>query len=734
MRNSVLFLLSGLFLSIACIGQSVLGKLKTLPENKPTPTTQDWLLNNTAFKAGIYQASGGKDIVLANGLIQRRIRITPNAATIDFKNLATGQQYIRSVRPEARLVLDGKTYAIGGLYGQTEHAYLKEEWVADFQRNEADFQVVDFSISPLSSEFAWQPTTWTMNRQKPTGQELTLHFSSSLPALRGVLVNVHYAIYDGLPALRKWVTVENRGTSRIRVDQIVNEMLAMPEEESAVVGSPEAMKKPQKIYIENNYAFNNAMRYELSDQATHWKVDSSYTSQVNYNYQTPCLLEIYPKGGIGLTLAPGDSLESVRSYELLLDSYDRERNGLARRQLYRNVAPWTTQNPIFMHLISTDPAQVRQVVDQCADTGYEMVILSFGSGLNMEDTSAKNITKFRILADYAHQKGIKLGGYSLFSSRRIDDATDVIDPVTGLPNKGAQFGHAPCLASRWGLDYLQKIKTFITQTGFDLLEHDGPYPGDLCASTTHPGHKGLADSRWVQMELQKELYRDLNARGVYINAPDWYFLDGSHKIALGYREVNFSLSREQQKILNRQNIFDGTWEKTPSMGWGFVPLTKYQGGGPEAVLEPLSEHLNDYKQLMMQYYGAGVQACYRGPRLYDTEATQQTVQEVVAWYKKYRSILNSDVIHLRRPDGRDWDGILHVDPALPEKGLVMLYNPLKASITRTVRLPLYYTGLTEKASIREQEGQARTYPLNRAYEAQVEVTLPAEGYTWLVVE
>ncbi len=128
---------------------------------------------------------------------------------------------------------------------------------------------------------------------------------------------VHYAIYDGLPALRKWVTVENGGTSEIRVDQVVNEMLAMPEEESAVVGSPEEMKKPQKIYIENNYAFNNAMRYELSDQATHWKVDSSYTSQVNYNYQTPCLLEMYPKGGVGVTLAPGDSLESVRTYELL---------------------------------------------------------------------------------------------------------------------------------------------------------------------------------------------------------------------------------------------------------------------------------------------------------------------------------------------------------------------------------------------------------------------------------
>ena len=90
------------------------------------------------------------------------------------------------------------------------------------------------------------------------------------------------------------------------------------------------------------------------------------------------------------------------------------------------------------------------------------------------------------------------------------------------------------------------------------------------------------------------------------------------------------------------------------MSWGFVPLTRYQGGGPEAVLEPLSEHLKDYKQLMMQYYGAGVQACYRGPRLYDTDSTRKVVSETIAWYKKYREIPNADIIHLRRADGRDW--------------------------------------------------------------------------------
>ncbi|RAJ94542.1 hypothetical protein LX87_04429 [Larkinella arboricola] len=723
------WLLLGSFLSSPCWAQ-----LQSLPTYQPAVFNGDWLINPVSQKAVVSQTNQGKELVLSNGLVIRRFRVSPNLATVDYRNLTTNEQFIRSVKPEAIVVLNGKKFRVGGLDGQKEHAYLKEEWLDGFKANPADFQYKSFRVSALKPNLSGQSRTWTMNPNPPTGQELQLTFAASQPELQGVEVVVHYALYDRIPTLCKWVTIENKSGKSLHINQVVNEILATPEEESAVVGKPDQMKKPQRIYIENNFAFNNAMRYDLSDQATHWKTDSLYTSQVNYNFETPCLLEVYPTQGIGIDLEPNQTYTSIRSYELLLDSYDRERNGLARRQFYRTVAPWTTQNPIFMHLVSTDPAVVRNVIDQCAETGYEMVILSFGSGLNMEDVSDANIRKFKELADYAHSKKILLGGYSLFSSRRIDDETDVIDPKTGLPNKGAFFGHAPCLASAWGISYLNKLKKFITETGFDLLEHDGPYPGDVCASTKHPGHKGLDDSQWVQMEMQKGLYRFLNEKGVYINAPDWYFLDGTHKIAVGYREVNFSLSREQQKILNRQNIYDGTWEKTPSMGWGFVPLTKYQGGGPEAVLEPLSEHLGDYEQLMMQYYGAGVQACYRGPRLYDTEETKQTVKKVINWYKQYRSILNSDIIHLRRADGRDWDGIMHVNPALKEKGLVMLYNPLKTTITRTIKLPLYYTGLRQTASVRVGEGKPRAYALNRNNEAEMTVELAPESYQWLVVE
>lgn len=434
--------------------------------------SKDWLITPTTSRSEV--KNGPKWLELSNGLIARRIQISPNASTTSFKNLVTGEEFIRSVRPEARLVLNGKPYHVGGLYGQKEKAYLLDDWIPNFTKNDADFQYVRHETSEVQPHFQWNCQTWASQKKMPTGKHVKLFFAASAEDLKNVEVVVHYEIFDGVPVLCKWLTVENKSGNLLKINQVVNESMALVEEESAVVGNPDKMKKPHKLYIENNFAFNNSMRYELSDQATHWHVDSSYTSQVNYDYQTPCIVEIYPTLGVGIDLKPNETYKSIRSYELLLDSYDRERNGLARRKMYRTLFPWTTQNPIFMHLISTDPATVKRVIDQCEETGYEMVILSFGSGLSMEDDSDANVQKFKALADYAHSKGIKLGGYSLFSSRRIDDETDVIDPKTGLPNKGALFGHAPCLASQWGIDYLKKLNNFIEKTGFDLLEHDGP--------------------------------------------------------------------------------------------------------------------------------------------------------------------------------------------------------------------------------------------------------------------
>lgn len=690
------------------------------------PPTNDWLVKS--IREPVKIDTSENRLVISNGLLRRSFLQKPNLSCIDFTNLTTGQQLLRSIEPEARLVINGTTYWVGGARGQTEKAYWNPETAPRLFTSDSDFHFTHWSEGPIRLRIQGRNSY-----PAPAGREIKLFFSSRLPSLSGMQVAVHYSIYQGMPLIEKWISIQYNGNKSLQLNRVVHEVLGLVEEESAVVGKPEEMKKQHGLYVETNYAFNNAMRYDISDQTTHWKTDPSYTSQVNYNFQTPCLLEIYPEHAPGIELKQGDFFESVHSWELVMDSYDRQRRGLMIRKMYRTIAPWVTRNPIFMHLISKQDEEVIQAIDQCVATGYEAVILSFGSHLNLEDTSAANIFRWKKLADYAHRKNVLLGGYSLFSSRRISDEDDVIDSATGKPG-GAFFGNAPCFGSRWGLTYRDKIKYFFAQTGFDIWENDGPYPGDRCASLQHPGHRDWFDSQWKQMEIQKELYRWLNERGVYINAPDWYFLDGTHKIAIGYREVNFSLSREQQILLNRQNIHDGTIEKTPSMGWGFVPLTRYQGGGPEAILEPLREHLPAYRQLMMQYYGAGVQACYRGPRLYDTDSTRQMVASVIDWYKKYRSILNADIVPLRRADGRDWDGWMHVDPQLKQKGFMMLFNPTNQPITRTISLPLYYTGKTSAVSIRKEEGPAIVYQLKRDYTVPFTFSLPAGGYTWYVIE
>jgi hypothetical protein len=129
-----------------------------------------------------------------------------------------------------------------------------------------------------------------------------------------------------------------------------------------------------------------------------------------------------------------------------------------------------------------------------------------------------------------------------------------------------------------------------------------------------------------------------------------------------------------------------------------------------------------------------VQACYRGPRLYDTEETKELVIRKISHYLKYREILNADVIHLRRPDGRDWDGILHVDPKLDIKGYALLFNPTGEEIHRRISIPLYYTGLSETANISIDEGPWTGYTISRDYLVEVDVTIPAHASLPIIIK
>jgi len=549
--------------------------------------------------------------------------------------------------------------------------------------------------------------------------------------LRDVLVSVHYELFDSIPLLSKWLTVHNQSSQSVQVNSFVNEILAAVEPESSVE-SRKGWMYPN-IHVETDLAYHG-MDSDSANKAVCWQPDPQYLTQVNYRRQTPCLLETKPPLGPEVSIQPGECFESFRTYILVHDSTERERKGLAVRRIYRTIAPWALENPIMMHVRSARPDAVRKGIDQCAEVGFEMIILTFGSGFNIESESPDYIRQIKDLVDYAHSKGIEIGGYSLLASRRVSDEHDVVNPDTGKPGGFAAFGNSPCIGSQWGQDYMSKLYRFFEQTGFDLLEHDGSYPGDYCASTKHPGHAGLGDSLWTQWKTITDFYKWCRGRGIHLNVPDFYYLSGSNKSGMGYRETNWSLPRAQQIIHGRQNIFDGTWEKTPSMGWMFVPLTQYHGGGAAATIEPLAEHLDAYGAHLANNLASGVQACYRGPRLYDTDETKAVVKKWVTFYKKYRPILDSDIIHVRRADGRDIDCMMHVNPELKHRGLAVVYNPLTTSVKRTLTLPLYYTGLSQHAKIRREQGPFQTFTLDREYKVHIPLNMQAQSVTWFVIE
>jgi hypothetical protein len=477
----------------------------------------------------------------------------------------------------------------------------------------------------------------------------------------------------------------------------------------------------------------HGMDFVTGNQAASWRKDPAYRTQVSFGYDTPCVLMVQPKTGPDALIPPRGSFKSFRGYLVVHDSTERERQGLTLRHAQRILAPWITENPVMMHVRSAETSAFRLAVDQCAETGFEMIIYTFGSGLNMENPDPAYLAKVKADVDYAHSKGLQVGAYSLFSSRSINPENDVIDPKTGKPG-GAIFGQAPCFASRWGIEYYQKLTNFISVTGLDLLEHDGPYPGDQCASTNHPGHRGLADSQWVNWTMNANLYSWCREHGVYVNQPDYYFLAGGSKTGMGYREDNWSLPRAQQLIHAREHIFDGSWTKPQTAGWMFVPLTEYHGGGKAATIEPLHEHLDAYEGHLASDLGDGVQACWRGPRLYDTDETKNLVKKWVSFFKEYREILESDIIHGRRADGRDIDYMIHVNPRLNYRAFTMIHNPLDHEVERVILLPLYYSGLTGAARIREQEGPYREYPLDAQGRAFVPLKIPARSQTWLAVK
>ncbi len=684
----------------------------------------DWLLDPSSYKADARVE--GDALVLDNGLVRRVMTMRPGVATTSFKCLATDEELVRGISPEARVTFDGKEYEVGGMTGQPILNYFTADWLAKMKPTAGAYVLAGVDgAHDIEARFEWKRHPEWSAREMPwpaKGRHVVMHYRApdgkSLPS-----IDVHYEIYDGIPLVSKWLTVSNGTDKAVKIDSFTVDELRLSEASGQF--DIERFPVPYNLHVISNYGYDGFSWRGDGNHAVRYAMDPAYKTQEHYRCNGIHRLVCSPEMGPAVTIKSGETFEAYRVWELVFDSTERERRGLAMRRMYRVVAPWTCENPLMFHKTTSKPDDVRAAIKQCKETGFETIIMSFGSRFNLESKDPKYRALYKSLADEARAEGIILGGYSLTSSRNAGTRAD------NVHNPSPRFRRGPCLGSRWGRDYHETLKSFMKGAGFGIFENDGPYPGDWCDATNHPYHAGKEDSIWVQWRAQSDLYRFCRANGIFVNQPDGYFLEGGNKTGGGYKETNWSLPRDYQVIIERQNVYDNNWTLNTSMHWMFVPLKQYHGGGAAATVEPLSQHLDHYSSRFANLLGAGIQACWRGPRLYDTPETLAVVKKWVKFYKDNRAVLDGDMIHLRRPDGRDWDGWVMVDPT-PGKGMraiASLFNPLATPIRRRVTLPLYYSGLSGEAEIAVGDcAEFKRMKLDSASKVELEVEIPAKGH------
>lgn len=742
---------------VQMLEENGLGKeiVKTLPNSV---CENDWLVHPITAPCKLLVEKSNDGITsmfqLNNGLVSRTFYMSDNLACISCKNLSNDAEYIRAIKPEARIMIDSVWYEIGGLKGQPESAYLLKSWYSQLETSSQAFLLTKIETSEPNKRYEWAPRYNTLKADWPAkGLHVTMTYipTKEMTGLKEIEVKINYEIYQGIPVVAKWFEVTNNSDRKVEIDNFESEILAINQDQT------------KRLDVESDFSFaavNKDIRgsgfihyrgklsaddpynkYKMPSTTTLWAMDTDYNTWATQNQKEDKLLEYQHlnlllsrlPAGPNVFLTKESPFKSFVTFELLQDSDDKERRSLGHRRMYKKLAPQVTESLISVYLPSNDKTVIKKALEQMAELKMERMETIGAGKVNHDNLDEGYVAFWKDIADYAKERGIVFGSYELqVASRGRGDDVNCIDPLTGKPGSG--FGQSVCIASSWKDSYFANMWKFYDRTGFTSYNVDGPYHGDICASTTHKYHRGLEDSQWEQWKTQVDVIHECMRRGMRVQVPDWYFLNGSAATGMGYREAAANLTPQQQLLLGRQYIYDGTWFKLPTMGWMHLQLVGPYSSDPRIGLLPLNKNIGRYEQAIMQYLASGCQLGILGFEVYDSPETKTMVSKCFDWFREYRDILTSEIIHVSRPNGRDLDCILHVNPFIKHKGMVVIFNPTDDEIEKNYKIPLYYTGLNNKVTVRLEGNNPSTYNLNEKKELSLPVKVKAQGITWFTIE
>ncbi len=474
-----------------------------------TGVIPDWLVTKVTTPTCVTKTPKG-NLKIDNGLIYREFTLNPDFATVDYFSYEKESSLLRAISPEAVISLDDVISNVGGLVANIPRDYLNRTALKQQQTYDPHaFHYSGHKVADPVAPYSYRPKRGAPKDivWPPQGKRLDVMFRAPATAPsrhQHVTVTIHYEVYDGIPLLKKWVTIQ----SSLTLPEVMASVISV---EYLAVNWPWAQQGYNWLYVGTDRAHGAVARWDLDPHRQ--DMPGSFEAVVNCSYSVAPLLIL------------DSSFESFSVHELVIGSNDPERAGLAKRRLLRLLAPQTQENPIFFHMVNNHSSAVRELLDQMANVGFEMMFYSFGSGFNLESASKAYMAEISEIVIYAASRGIEIGAYDLIALTRH------------VKKQWMANNQSACFASGW-YDFLRfRILDFMENTGMTAIETDGPYGGYSCPSQTHAYHHGYQDSVYQQDLLQGKFYMELQSRGVYINEPDNYFFQGGSKTGLASRSI-----------------------------------------------------------------------------------------------------------------------------------------------------------------------------------------------------
>lgn len=371
---------------------------------------------------------------LTNGLVSLVFAVTPDFARLGFQShldylleipendenisdrKAPRNNLLRSINPEANIVIDDIDYSVGGLDGQTVFAFFNMSNLSNLRkRNESDVSRL-MSLVDVKTENTQAPYEWKNGKRfadpklswPPRGLSVVATFRFPVESTdkkyltvpishRNLSVSIHYEMYEGIPLIAKWISIHNSNNQKITINKMEVERLALNQPYTPLTFEP----YPPSMYIKNSGSLHIETSWFHSCNVT-W-VDDPLV-KLTPGASMPLLIVNY-NGSLELDLVNG-SFDSFRTFELVYEmKADRERKSLAIRHMIRTIAPQISENPIYMQLDSFTIQNFKKLVDQISIVEFEMIIFSFGSGFCMECSDVSYRKAIADLVSYAHIRG-----------------------------------------------------------------------------------------------------------------------------------------------------------------------------------------------------------------------------------------------------------------------------------------------------------------------------------------